>query len=147
MNDLKRARAVNARTLEISPGAQAARQIRCQLDLLERRWAEAEDHCLSVENRTDALFYRAALRSVRGTRTEADAALAELMAGGGGKSPFTMAELYAWRGEVDQAFQWLERAAEQRDGISDLKSDVFLRPLRGTPRFVALLKKLKLPLD
>jgi TolB-like protein/cytochrome c-type biogenesis protein CcmH/NrfG len=147
MNDLKRARAVNARTLEISPGAQAARQIRCQLDLLERRWTEAEDHCLSEENRTEAMFYRAALRSVRGTRTEADAALAELMAGGGGKSPFLMAELYAWRGEVDQAFQWLERAADERDGISDLKSDVFLRPLRGTPRFVALLKKLKLPID
>ena len=59
---------------------------------------------------------------------------------------YQIAELYAWRGESDKAFDWLERAYRQRDGgLTSLKYDRLLNNLRGDPRYKALLRKLKLP--
>jgi tetratricopeptide (TPR) repeat protein len=61
---------------------------------------------------------------------------------------FQIAEGYAWCGERDRAFEWLERAYLQRDaGMSMLKFTPLLRSLRGDPRYAALLRKLNLPLD
>jgi len=61
---------------------------------------------------------------------------------------YQVAQAYAWRSETDRAFEWLERAVEQRDaGLTHLKSDPLLRGIRGDPRFTALLKKMNLPLD
>ncbi|HEY0746947.1 MAG TPA: TIR domain-containing protein [Steroidobacteraceae bacterium] len=57
-----------------------------------------------------------------------------------------IAEVYAWRGEKDQAFEWLERAYQQRDGgLVTIKYDPLLASLRGDARYRALLKKMKLP--
>ena len=59
---------------------------------------------------------------------------------------YQIAEAYAWRGEHDRAFTWLERACAQRDaGLQRLKYDPMLRALRNDPRYQALLKKLGLP--
>jgi len=56
--------------------------------------------------------------------------------------------VYAWRGERDAAIEWLERAREQRDaGLTLLKVDTLLRNLHGDPRYLALLKKIGLPVD
>ena len=57
-----------------------------------------------------------------------------------------VAEVYAWRGEADEAFKWLDRAYAQRDGgLSDLKFDPYLAKLRSDPRYETLLKNLGLP--
>ena len=54
--------------------------------------------------------------------------------------------MHAYRGEADSAFEWLERAYEQRDGgLADIKSDRFLRVLADDPRYKVFLRKLKLP--
>ena len=66
---------------------------------------------------------------------------------------YQVAEVYAWRGERDKAFEWLERAYRQRDGglvavlpwVSPVKWNPVFRDLHGDPRFTALLKKLNLP--
>ena len=61
-------------------------------------------------------------------------------------SVFQIAEIYAWRGEKDQAFQWLQRAYEQHDGgMSMIKYSPFLISLRGDPRYAAMVKKMGLP--
>ena len=61
---------------------------------------------------------------------------------------YQIAEVYAWRGEKDRAFDWLERAYRQHDGgLTGLVRDPFLASLRGDPRYTALLKKMQLPLD
>ncbi|RLA03326.1 MAG: hypothetical protein DRQ47_05335, partial [Gammaproteobacteria bacterium] len=60
---------------------------------------------------------------------------------------YQIAEVYAWRGENELAFQWLQRAYEQHDaGVGYIKTDVFLKNLATDERYIALLKKLKLPL-
>ena len=59
---------------------------------------------------------------------------------------YQIAQVYAWRGQSDKAFEWLERAYRQRDGgMIYLGYDRYLVKLRGDPRYRGLLKKLKLP--
>jgi hypothetical protein len=54
----------------------------------------------------------------------------------------------ATRGETDKAFEWLERAYEQRDGgLSEIKGDPLLRSLEHDPRYRPFLQKMKLPVD
>jgi hypothetical protein len=61
---------------------------------------------------------------------------------------FQIAEIYAYRGETDQAFERLERAYKQRDGgLSQMKGDPLLRSLERDPCYPAFLKKMKLPID
>ncbi len=64
-------------------------------------------------------------------------------------SAYQIAEIYAFRGETDKAFEWLERAYKQRDGglAQQMKGDPLLRSLHSDPRWSAFLKKMKLPED
>lgn len=54
--------------------------------------------------------------------------------------------MYAWRGDADQAFLWLDRAYAQRDdNLSDVKVDALLGRIRRDPRYATLLARLNLP--
>ncbi len=81
-----------------------------------------------------------------GRRSESDAALAALKSKYGGEMAYQIAEVHAFRGEADLAFEWLERAYDQRDGgVTEIKGDRLLRTLVDDPRYKAFLKKMKLP--
>jgi len=57
-----------------------------------------------------------------------------------------LAGLYSYLGERDEAFKWLEKAYEQRDGnLSWLRVDPVWDNIRDDPRFKDLLKRLNLP--
>jgi hypothetical protein len=59
-----------------------------------------------------------------------------------------VAEIYAYRGDRDKAFEWLDRAYRQRDGgLSGMKGDPLLLNLEHDPRWTAFLNKMKLPLN
>ena len=59
---------------------------------------------------------------------------------------YQIAEVHAFRGESDLAFEWLERAYVQRDpGVSEIKYDRLMHGIVGDPRYKAFLRKLKLP--
>lgn len=58
---------------------------------------------------------------------------------------FQLAEVCAVRGEIDNAFGWLDQALEERDpGITHARVSTHLRPLHADPRWDALTKKLGL---
>jgi hypothetical protein len=60
---------------------------------------------------------------------------------------FEIAEVYAYRGESDKSFAWLDRAYRQRDGCLTLvKVDPLLRNLRRDPRYFDLLTKMHFPI-
>jgi TolB-like protein/Tfp pilus assembly protein PilF len=81
-----------------------------------------------------------------GRRGESDAALAALKSKYAGMAAYQIAEVHAFRGEDDLAFEWLERAYAQRDsGVILIKGDPLLRGLVRDPRYKAFLRKLKLP--
>jgi len=81
----------------------------------------------------------------QGRASDAKAALEKLVENSAG-SEFQVAETYAYFGDVDAAFAWLDRAVELRDpGIQWLRSDPLLRSLTRDPRYAALLRRLNLP--
>ena len=82
-----------------------------------------------------------------GKNKEADEVLAEIINEDQDDSAYQIAEIYAYRGETDKAFDWLERAYLQRDsGLPELKTDTLLRNIVKDPRYAAFLEKMKLPL-
>ncbi len=80
-----------------------------------------------------------------GQREKADSTLAELVERDKDDSAFQIAEVYAYRGEKDEAFKWLDRAYAQRDGgFNEMKGDPLLKNVESDPRYAALLRKLRL---
>lgn len=60
--------------------------------------------------------------------------------------PFQVAEIHAWMGDDAKAFQWLDTAYEFKDpGLTEIKNSFFFKRLTTDTRYVAMLKKLKLP--
>jgi hypothetical protein len=73
--------------------------------------------------------------------------LDELITKDAGGAAYQIAEVYAWWGDKERAFQWLDRAYLQHDGgLTTVKVDPLLRSLRPDQRYKALLHKMKLPL-
>jgi hypothetical protein len=58
--------------------------------------------------------------------------------------PWRKAYVHASLGEIDVAFQWLERAKTDRRGIFEVVRDPRLDPLRGDPRFPRFLARMHL---
>jgi len=80
----------------------------------------------------------------QGRTADANVALQRLVDNSAG-SEYQVAEAYAYFGNVDQAFTWLDRAVALRDpGIQWLRGDPLLRNLTHDPRYVALLQRLNL---
>lgn len=76
---------------------------------------------------------------------EARAALATLLSNSQG-AEFQVAETYAFFGDKDRGFHWLEQARTLHDpGILYVRRDFLLRPLTSDPRFAALLQRLGMP--
>jgi tetratricopeptide (TPR) repeat protein len=79
-------------------------------------------------------------------REDSDRALNKLIATHQDDCAYQIAEVYAYRQETDKAFKWLDRAFQQRDpGVPEFKSNPLMRSLRGDPRYVELLKKMRFP--
>jgi tetratricopeptide (TPR) repeat protein len=80
-----------------------------------------------------------------GRRQDSDAALRKLIAAHHDDGAYQIAEVYAYRGETDKAFEWLDRAYRQHDpGTQDLKTGLLMKSLRQDPRYTALLNKMRL---
>jgi tetratricopeptide (TPR) repeat protein len=63
-----------------------------------------------------------------------------------GVGRYEIALVYAGLAQKDEAFTWLERAYEAHDkGLTYLKIDPCVDPLRSDPRFADLLKRVGLP--
>ena len=61
-------------------------------------------------------------------------------------SALAIADVYAYRGDKDKAFVWLETAFRQKDSNMWLiKGDQYFKRLEGDPRYKAFLRKMNLP--
>jgi tetratricopeptide (TPR) repeat protein len=77
---------------------------------------------------------------------EAEAAIARLRADHGDDQAMAIAEAYAYGGQKDQAFAWLEKAYAQKDiNLYYIKGDPLLKRLVSDPRYKAFLRKMNLP--
>ena len=85
------------------------------------------------------------IHHAQGHPEESDKALRALIAQWGWTAAHQIAEAYAYRGEVDKAFEWLDTAYAQRDpGVVHTAVDTFLRPLHGDPRWLPFLRRMRL---
>ncbi len=81
-----------------------------------------------------------------GRKTESDSQLAAAIRRNGPSWPSEIARVYAFRGEKDRAFEWLNRAYEMRDeDLYFIKDDPLFKNLGADPRFIAFLRKMNLP--
>lgn len=81
-----------------------------------------------------------------GRKRESDIAIARLTKARSNDAAFEIAQAHAYRGEVDQAFSWLDRAYRQKDAeLFWIKGDRWLKSLEPDPRYKAFLKKMNLP--
>jgi TolB-like protein len=81
-----------------------------------------------------------------GRKAESDAALAQYIKGYAAYSPSGVATVYAFRGESDEAFKWLDRAYAQKDTLlTGIKCRTEFDKLHDDPRYKAFLKKMNLP--
>ena len=90
-----------------------------------------------------ALVYHA-----MGRRKEADEALTNYIARYQNDYAYFIGQIYAFRGEKDKAFEWLEKAyAGKEIWLGMFKSNPILKNLEGDPRHIAFLKKMNFPVD
>ena len=142
------ARAEYPRVVELLPAAPWSHAGLGFSFLLEGKFEEA-----AVEGQADAaewtrLLVVAMARWSQKRIPEADAALARLTEGFADTAAYNIAEVYAYRGDKDRAFEWLERARRQRDGgLCFLRCDPFLANLRADPRWNAFLRTMGLADD
>ncbi len=137
------------RGLEISPEqARAARNLGFAL-MLAHRLPEAR---AAFHRSSNPLFMRigeAMLEHTLGHPEESQRALDLILAQPSRmQASYQIAQVHAWRGEADLAFEWLGHAVEHQDaGLNYLKYDPVMRGVRGDPRMAAILRRLKLPPD
>jgi serine/threonine-protein kinase len=145
---LKEAREAFNRSLEISPQQSFTPYWLGVTYLIDGQAAAA----LATFGRSTSQVFRLAGATMAendlGHPVESQRALDELIKDFSHSSAVQIADAYAWRGEKDLAFKWLDRAWVQRDGgLVLLKASPLSRNLHGDPRYTALLKKLNLPVD
>jgi TolB-like protein/Flp pilus assembly protein TadD len=81
-----------------------------------------------------------------GRGRDSNAALEGLIAKHQTGAAYQVAQVYAFRGESDNSFAWLQRAYNQRDaGLPEIKTDPLLKNLRNDQRYPQFLKKMHLP--
>ncbi len=129
--------------LELSPNGGLSHAFLAIVRLLQGRGQEG---LVLAEAESHDVFRNVAFAMIRhalGNPTESDAALQALIDGFGWTAAYQVAEVYAYRNEVEKAFEWLERAYVQHDpGVSYAATDTFLSPLHGDPRWRSFLDRM-----
>jgi serine/threonine protein kinase/Flp pilus assembly protein TadD len=132
------------RALELSPGMASASGLLSYAILMQGRSEEALDALSRDETQGYLLCGQAIVYHSLGRKDDSDRALAELLTLGD-QWAFQFASCYAWRGEIDQAFEWLEKAYFAHDwGVALSKVHPLLRNLHNDPRWPKLLEKIGL---
>ena len=129
--------------LDLAPNAGITHYILSCARLLQGR----ADDALNEAEREAIPYLRllcvALAQHTRGDAVASSSALRRLIDEGGSAVSFQIAAAHAWRGEVDAAFAWLERAYRERDpGLGESVAYPLLRALHGDPRWPALMRKM-----
>ncbi len=131
--------------LELSPEGLSFRYWLAMVLESQGRREEALAQALSDTDDWSRLASTACLHHLLGRSEDSSAALAELKATCADLSAFQIAQVHAVRGEIDDAFAWLERAYDQRDaGVSMVKSCPWFDNAKADPRWGAFLRKVGL---
>jgi tetratricopeptide (TPR) repeat protein len=134
------------KSLELSPDAFPGPVLLSEIYVQQGRPQDALPEIERVRHDSARAFLYPIAYHALGREKESGAALKELIAKYSTHAAFQVAEVYAFRNQPDEAFEWLDRAYAQGDsGLIGTKVDPLLKSVHSDPRFAALLKKLNLP--
>jgi len=130
--------------LSLSPGNIFAAQYGIGLALLGRGEPEAALEAIEQESSEvfrlvgSSIVYHALEQAA-----ESDAALGELIEKYGQGWAYSIASVLADRGEVDRAFEWLDKAAENRGtGLKYIPIDILFANIHDDPRWLPFLESI-----
>jgi TolB-like protein/Flp pilus assembly protein TadD len=151
MRDYERALQCAQRAIEREPNFPFPYTERGIILVLQGRFQEAvpdfERGAALAPSRPQMVAWLGAAYAVAGRRSEALKVLSNLKELSHQRyvDPVAFVTIYTGLGDFDQAFQWMDKAYQERDYLLvTLKSPVW-DPLRSDPRFKAIYKKVGLP--
>lgn len=146
--ELEKALSTYRQIIGLNPDFPGVRAYRARVKLIQQKPDSAlEESGLEIDPFWKRYAQILALSSLERFE-EADQLLEQMIAENGSDSAYQVAEIFAFRGEADQAFEWLQRAYEQKDGgMGEIMGNWFLLNLHQDSRWRQMLKRLRLPLD
>jgi TolB-like protein len=129
--------------LSLSPSNGGAH---CQLGVALLLKGDAKGALAEIEQETSEIYKLIGLPMAYhalGRKAESDAALAALIAKYEKDGPSNIASVYAYRGEADKAFEWLDKAVEYGDGgLGEIVTDNLFDKIHADPRWLEFLRKI-----
>jgi TolB-like protein/Flp pilus assembly protein TadD len=140
------ARAANAEAVSLDPDLLRAYEFSGLADYQLGNLAGARATCEARPDYWGTQWCLALTYQKLGRHADARAALAKVQAMQGDTAAYQYSTIYAQWGDIPQALEWLESAMRLRDpGLSLLKTDPLMDPLRQEPRYQAVERELKFP--
>ena len=142
------AEAVFARLLELEPDFGWTRVFLGKTLLEQKRPIEALAMVQQEEDEGAQLWVLPVVLQAAGFVEESDVALKAQIKYWEDRGAYFVARTYAYRGDSDLAFEWLDRAFKQRDAaLIEIMGDPLFKNLANDPRFKAFLRKMNLPTE
>jgi predicted Zn-dependent protease len=135
------------KAVELRPGNATARVNLAAAYLL----AEQPEKAIEEVDKSGWEFYQLYIKAlayhVLDQVAESDDALFQMTEHYANARAFRIASVYAWRNDLDAAFQWLDRAVSEGQSTGVIKADPFTRNLHDDERWDLLLARLGLSDD
>ena len=144
------AEAAARKAMILSPDAPGPGRNLAIVHILRGQFDVALELALALPEHAEKTLVLTIIYNALGRQRDSDAALNRLISAAGIENPFLIAQAYACRGEIDEAFTWLEKANDAHRSLYGLNEasaqfefDPFLENLRDDPRWDTLLGKLE----
>ena len=142
----EQARAANAEAISLDPDLLRAYEYSGLTDYQLGNLAGARATCEARPSYWGTQWCLALVYQKLGRHADAQAAVAKIQAMQGDTTAYQYSTIYAQWGETPKALEWLESAMRLRDpGLSLLKTDPLMDPLRKELRYQAIERELKFP--
>jgi len=133
------------RAIDLSPNGGLSHAF---LALTRLEQGRAQEALALAQAEAHGVFRNTAMAIIQhalGRRMESDAAVQTVIDDYGWTAAYQVAEVFAYRGEIESAFDWLEKAYAQRDpGVTMSARDPYLKPLHTDPRWRPFLERMNL---
>lgn len=132
------------KALDLAPGSDTARANLALAHLLAKEPQQALEDIAPVEGEfVEALVKSLAYASLGDTES-ADMNLDTLIVNYWDSSAIYIASIYAWRGDIEPAFEWLEQGIVEQQPMPGIRTDPFLRNLYDDERWDSVLRRVGL---
>lgn len=131
--------------IELQPAAPGNHAMLAIIDIRRGDSASSLEDAKQESDEIWRMFALALAYQARGDQAAADAALEDFIGKHADDSPSEIGDIYAFRGDLDQAFRWLNQGYKVHDtGAIGILYDPFFLAHRADPRFDAFCEKLGL---